>query len=70
MDRIHRTDAELRRLLEDEIKRAGSATAWAKANCFSAPFVCDVLAGREAVSPRLAAALGFRRARLWEAVPQ
>ena len=39
----------------------GRQNAWAKANGFSAQYVCDVLKGRREISEKMARALGFRR---------
>lgn len=60
------TDAELVELLEIEIDRANSMRSWAAAHDLSASYVSDVRNGRRRVSPRLAAALGFKRVEAWE----
>ena len=61
-----RTDAELVALLRQRIAESGSAAAWARANGFTRGFISDVMAGTRNMTERLAEALGFRRARLWE----
>lgn len=60
------TDADLIALLRREAAAAGSAAEWGRRHDLSRGYLCDVLAGRRAVSARLAAALGYRPARLWE----
>ena len=63
-----RTDAELICILKERIAAADSMAGWAKVNGFSRSFVCDVLSGTRNMTERLAAALGFKRALLWETV--
>jgi cbb3-type cytochrome oxidase cytochrome c subunit len=48
-----------------EIKRYGSAEAFAKENGFRSSFVSMVLAGKRKVSPRLARAVGYSQRREW-----
>lgn len=51
--------------LQVEIKKYGSAEAFAKENGFRASFVSMVLAGKRKVSPRLARAVGYSQRREW-----
>ncbi len=45
-----------------------SMRVWSVEHGFSASFVCRVLLGKQQITERLAALLGFRRRREWEKV--
>ena len=51
---------EMRRLLREACKAAGSQRAWAKAHRMSDAYVSDCLAGRRAPGDSIARALGYR----------
>jgi transcriptional regulator with XRE-family HTH domain len=63
------TDAQLIRLLQEQIAELGSLRAWAKAHDFAPSFISDALSGRRNVTERLALALGYKRAAYWEKSP-
>lgn len=54
-------ETELIGLLTRRIEKAGSQSAWAKANGISAPYVNDVLNFRRAPGAKILAALGLIR---------
>lgn len=61
------TDDDLRRRLVAACDKAGSQTAWAKANGLRPQYVSDVLNERREPSPKLARALGLMPSeRQWE----
>lgn len=52
---------ELRAALAEACKAAGGQKAWAALHGVSAPYVCDVLAGRREPGPTILEPLGFVR---------
>ena len=63
------TDSDMIHLLKASIHiGGGSMASWAKKHGLSRSFVCDVLSGRRQITERLAKALGYQPARLWEKI--
>ena len=54
------TIADLRALLRDECRKAGSQTAWVKAHDVSKQYVTNVLRGWDRPGDKILAALGLR----------
>ena len=59
---------EMRRLLREACKAAGSQRAWAKAKGMSDAYISDCLAGRREPGESIAKALGYRPVTMYEAV--
>ena len=57
---------EMRRLLREACKAAGSQRAWAKAHRMSDAYVSDCLAGRREPGDSIARALGYRPVTMYE----
>ena len=55
------TEKQLRKILREECRKAGSQKAWAEARDISGGYVGDVLHGRREPGEKVLAALGYRR---------
>lgn len=60
-----KTNEQMRQILRDACKKAGSQRAFAAANDVSAQFVGAVLNGDRSMTPELGKALGYEKTRFW-----
>ena len=63
------TESEVRELIRETCRRAGSQKNWAAQSGFSAAYLCDVLEGRRAPGNAILVPLGLRRVVSYEPVP-
>lgn len=63
------TETDLLKILDQQVKEAGTQSRWASEHDVSAAYVNDLLRRRRAISPQIAAILGYKRTeQIWEKV--
>lgn len=59
------TDEELKKILKNACKKAGSQRKWAMDNKISPSHVNDTLRGNRKIGTKIGAALGYKKVKSW-----
>lgn len=59
------TEPQVRALLREQCRRAGSAAAWAAKAGINQSYVRHALSGRSTIGPRIVSALGLKEVRVF-----